>query len=83
MQIAKSVVLPSGENIGYWDIIFVGIDPKAQNARIQLAGYIDQSHFDDGHGPATSRVVEMGFSGLTAIASLQSQVALVLPDLIV
>lgn len=83
MQITKSVTLPSGVVIGYWDITLVVIDPKAQNAAISIAGYIDQAHYDGGSAPETSRRIDMGFTGLTGIATLQGQVAGLLPNLIV
>lgn len=83
MQITKSVVLPSGVTVGYWDITMVVIDPKAQNASITLSGYIDQAHYDGGSAPVSGRKIEMGFAGLSGIVTLQGQVAALLPDLIV
>lgn len=83
MQLTKSVTLPSGIAIGYWDITLVMIDSKAQTASITLSGYIDQAHYDGGAAAATSRTIQMGFAGLTGIATLQAQVATVLPDLII
>lgn len=82
MQITKTVSLPDGESIGYWDITLVVIDPKAMVANITLSGYLDQAHFDGGSTAATGRTIQMSFAGLTAVSTLQGQVAGLLPDLI-